>query len=164
MKKFYYMLLCLVFTLIFSGVAFAADPTTMRVAGNFSFNVLHVETVERPFFNTLAEKSGLNLAVNYNPMDVINLQPADALRTLRAGTFDVMSVQIGMASRDDPFLEGVDLIGVSTNMKDLRVAADAYREVFDKRLQQRFNAKVLALWPFGPQVFFFNKPISLQRP
>jgi TRAP-type C4-dicarboxylate transport system substrate-binding protein len=71
-----------------------------------------------------------------------------------------MSVQIGMASRDDPFFEGLDLIGVSTNMKDLRKAVDAYREVFDKRLQARFNAKVMTLWPFGPQVFYCNKPIK----
>jgi TRAP-type C4-dicarboxylate transport system substrate-binding protein len=88
------------------------------------------------------------------------VQAADALRLLRSGTFDVMSVQIGMASRDDPFFEGLDLIGVSTNMKDLRKAVDAYREVFDKRLQARFNAKVMTLWPFGPQVFYCNKPIK----
>ena len=50
--------------------------------------------------------------MNYNPMDVVGVQAADALRLLRSGTFDVMSVQIGMASRDDPFFEGIDLIGV----------------------------------------------------
>ena len=156
----FHMLLCLVIALVLPGLVFAAAPNTMRVAGNFSFNVMHVEQVERPFFNTLAEKSGIDLKVTYNPMDVVNVQAADALRTLRSGTFDVMSVQIGMASRDDPFLEGLDLIGVSTNLKDLRVAVDAYRDVFDKRLQQRFNAKVLTLWPFGPQVFFSNKPLT----
>lgn len=140
--------------------ASAADPKTMRVAGIFSMNVPQVEGVERPFFGSFTEKSGLDLKVTYNPSDVVNVQAADALRTLRSGTFDIMSVQIGMASKDDPFLEGIDLVGVSTNMKDLRAAADAYREVFDKRLQQRFNAKVLAIWPFGPQIFFFNKPIT----
>jgi TRAP-type C4-dicarboxylate transport system substrate-binding protein len=82
------------------------------------------------------------------------------LRLLRSGTFDVMSVQIGMAARDDPFFEGVDLIGVSTNLAELRVAVDAYRQVFDERLQKRFNAKVMTLWPFGPQVFYCNKPIK----
>jgi TRAP-type C4-dicarboxylate transport system substrate-binding protein len=44
-------------------------------------------------------------------------------------------------------------------MADLRKAVDAYREVFDKRLQARFNSKVMTLWPFGPQVFFCNQPI-----
>ena len=45
-------------------------------------------------------------------------------------------------------------------MKDLRKAVDAYRQVFDQRLQARFKAKVLTLWPFGPQVFYCNKPIK----
>jgi TRAP-type C4-dicarboxylate transport system substrate-binding protein len=140
--------------------ATAADPTAMRIAGNFSSNSKHVDEVEKPFFTALPKLMGAPINVNYNPMDVVNVQAADALRLLRSGTFDVMSVQIGMASRDDPFFEGIDLIGVSTNMADLRKAVDAYREVFDKRLQARFKAKVLTLWPFGPQVFYCNKAIK----
>ncbi len=116
--------------------------------------------IETPFFENLAKETGLSLSVNFNPMDVVNVKPEDALRLLRSGTFDVMSVQIGQASRDDPFFEGVDLAGVSTNFPDLKAAIDAYRTVFDERLQRRFNAKVLTLWPFGPQVFYCNKPVA----
>ncbi len=146
--------------LALSHAATAQNPTTMRIAGNFSSNTKHVDVIEKPFFTGLPQSLGLPMAINYNAMDVVNVQAADALRLLRSGTFDVMSVQIGMASRDDPFFEGIDLIGVSTNMKDLRQAVDAYREVFDQRLQSRFKAKVLTLWPFGPQVFYCNKPIK----
>jgi TRAP-type C4-dicarboxylate transport system substrate-binding protein len=151
----------LVIAAAMAGTAFAQTPTTMRVAGNFSSNKNHVDAIEKPFFGALPTALGTpTMAMNYNPMDVVNVQAADALRLLRSGTFDVMSVQIGMASRDDPFFEGIDLIGVSTNMKDLRKAVDAYREVFDQRLQSKFKAKVLTLWPFGPQVFYCNKPIK----
>ncbi len=136
-----------------------AQAQNMRVAGNFSANGKHVG-VERSFFTALPKLSGIAFDVNYNPMDAVSVQAADALRLLRSGTFDVMSVQIGMASRDDPFFEGVDLIGVSTNMADLKKAVEAYREVFDKRLQQRFNSKVMTLWPFGPQVFYCNQAIK----
>ena len=140
--------------------AVADGPAGMRIAGNFSSNTKHVDVIEKPFFTALPKTLGMPIAINYNAIDVVNVQAADALRLLRSGTFDVMSVQIGMASRDDPFFEGLDLIGVSTNMKDLRQAVDAYREVFDQRLQARFKAKVLTLWPFGPQVFYCNKPIK----
>lgn len=140
--------------------ALAQNPSGMRVAGNFSANAKHVDGIERPFFAALPKLTGLPLAVNYNPMDVVGIQAADALRHLRSGTFDVMSVQIGMASRDDPFFEGLDLIGVSTDMGELKKAVDAYREAFDQRLQRRFNAKVLTLWPFGPQVFYCNSAIK----
>jgi TRAP-type C4-dicarboxylate transport system substrate-binding protein len=144
---------------VLCGTALAQVPSSMRIAGNFSSNNKHVDMVEKPFFVQLPKATGIALNVNYNPMDILNVQAADALRLLRSGTFDVMSVQIGMASRDDPFFEGLDLIGVSTNMKDLREAVSAYRDAFDQRLQARFNAKVMTLWPFGPQVFYCNKPI-----
>lgn len=143
--------------LVVASAAVAQAP--LRVAGNFSQNQKHVG-IESAFFAELGALSGVDLAVNYNPMDVVGVQAQDAFRMLRSGIFDVMSVQIGMASRDDPFFEGIDLIGVSTNMEDLREAVDAYRAAFDARLQEKFNAKVLTLWPFGPQVFFCNAPIE----
>jgi TRAP-type C4-dicarboxylate transport system substrate-binding protein len=142
------------------GLVLAQSPSTMRIAGNFSANAKHTNGIEKPFFEALAKNTGITLAANYNPMDVLGVQAADALRLLRSGAFDVMSVQIGMASRDDPFFEGIDLVGVATDMVQLRKVVDAYRAVFDKRLQEKFGAKVLTLWPFGPQVFFCNAPIK----
>lgn len=133
---------------------------TMRVAGNSSANVRHSEGIEKPFFLGLPEASGVPLKVRFNPMDVVNVKPDDALRLLRSNTFDVMSVQIGSVARDDPFFEGIDLAGVATNMTQLREVVEAYRPAFDARLQERFKAKALTIWPFGPQVFFCNKPIK----
>ena len=145
------------FTLAVAGASVAETP--LRIAGNFSQNQKHI-AIEQAFFDGLAESSGVAVVSNYNPMDVVGVKAPDSLRMLRAGSFDVMSVQIGMASRDDPFFEGIDLIGVSTDMDALEAAVDAYRELFDERLQSKFNAKVLTLWPFGPQVFFCNQPIT----
>lgn len=142
-----------------AGASSAQAQTPLRVAGNFSQNVKHVE-IERAFFGDLGAKTGIDIAMNYNPMDVVGVKAPDALRMLRGGSFDIMSVQIGMASRDDPFFEGVDLIGVATDMRSLRKVVDAYRKAFDERLQSRFNAKVLTFWPFGPQVFYCNHDIK----
>ncbi len=154
------LLACLALLIALSApVAAQTDPAVMRVIGNFSANRAHVEGIERPFFAQLAQAAGIRSNVTFNAMDQVGVQAADAFRMLRSGAFDVMSVQIGMASRDDPFFEGLDLVGVSTDMASLRRAVDAYREVFDRRLQTRFNARVLTLWPFGPQVIYCNAPI-----
>jgi len=104
--------------------------------------------------------AGTDLKAERSEFMALGLNLADALRLVRGGSYDVVSTQVGLASRDDPFLEGIDLIGVSTNMDDLQAAVDAYREIFDKRITERFGAKVLAIWPFGPQVFFCNQPIK----
>ena len=69
--------------------------------------------------------SGTGLRAERSEFMVLGLNLADALRLVRSGAYDVVSTQVGLASRDDPFLEGIDLIGVSTNMDDLQAAVDA---------------------------------------
>ena len=106
------------------------------------------------------KSSNENFSVSYNNYEGLGLSTADGLRLVSDNAFDIVSVQIGTAARDDAFFEGLDLIGISPDMDSLRVAVDAYRDVFDARLQSRFGAKVLALWPFGPQVFYCNSEIK----
>jgi TRAP-type C4-dicarboxylate transport system substrate-binding protein len=100
------------------------------------------------------------VTVTRNEFQVLGLNLADALRLASSGTFQVVSTQIGSAAKDDPFLEGIDLVGVSTDMTELKKAVDAYREPFNARLAERFGVKAMTIWPFGPQVFFCNQPIA----
>src|SRR6266511_232474 len=106
----------------------AIAQVEMRVAGITSSNRKHVD-IERPFFDALAKNSGVNVKVNYNAHDSVGMNLQDALRHVRTGSFDVLSVPIGLLSRDDPFFEGLDLVGVSTDMNELRKVVDAYRDV-----------------------------------
>ncbi len=115
---------------------------------------------EKAVLDSIDADSALGVKVVHNEYKALGLKTGDGLRLVRSGTFDVVTVQIGQASRDDAFLEGLDLIGVSTELGALRDAVSAYRDVFDARLREKFNATALALWPFGPQVFYCNQPIS----
>ncbi|MCZ4330504.1 TRAP transporter substrate-binding protein [Castellaniella denitrificans] len=137
-----------------------AEPATLKVLGNFTGNKKQVELVEQPFFMGLPKETGISSKIGYSPMDLVNVKAADALRLLKSGAFDVASVQIGLAARDDPFLEGIDLAGIATNLADQRKVVDAIREEFDREVQTRFNSKVMTLWPFGPQILFCKKAID----
>ena len=90
----------------------------------------------------------------------VGIDLADGLRLLSTGAFDMATIQVGSVARDDPFLEGIDLIGVSTNMTDLKEAVDAYRDVFNARLGEKFGVQAAAIWPFGPQVFLCNAEMT----
>jgi TRAP-type C4-dicarboxylate transport system substrate-binding protein len=98
--------------------------------------------------------------VNRSEYQALGINLADGLRLLSTGAFDMATIQVGSVAKDDPFLEGIDLIGVSTNMDDLKGAVEAYREVFNARLAEKFGVKAAAIWPFGPQVFLCNADIS----
>lgn len=98
--------------------------------------------------------------VSRTEYQAVGINLADGLRLLSTGAFDMATIQVGSVARDDPFLEGIDLIGVATNMADLREAVNAYRDVFNARLGEKFGVSAAAIWPFGPQVFLCNADIT----
>lgn len=104
--------------------------------------------------------TGSGFEITRNEFTALGLNLADALRLLGSGAFNLATVQVGSVAKDDPFLEGIDLIGVSTSMSDLRDAVDAYRDVFNDRLGEKFGVKAMAIWPFGPQVFLCNADMT----
>lgn len=136
-----------------------ADEVSLRVSGLVSTHKYHV-ALEREFYGSLPAKTGLDLAINYNPLDVLGVNMKDTVRLVRTGTFDIVETTAGEAARDDPFLEGLDIIGVSPSFDTLRDTVEAYRKVFNERVEKRFNARVLSLWPYGPQVFYCKPQIT----
>ncbi|MCL5425217.1 MAG: TRAP transporter substrate-binding protein [Gammaproteobacteria bacterium] len=149
------------------GVSIATLSSSALYAEQLSLNAIgivsthqHHTALERDFYATLGERTGLDIQVNFNPLDVVGVNMQDTMRMVSSGSFDVVETTIGSASRDDPFLEGLDLIGVSPDIDTLQITIDAYRGVFSDRVAERFNARVMGLWPFGPQVFFCSGDVA----
>ena len=150
-------------TLLATAMALAALPalaeTGIRATGLVSTHKFHT-ALEQEFYDSLSEKTGIPLAINFNPLDVVGVDMQDTLRMVRTGAFDIVQSTVGAAARDDAFLEGIDLIGVSTDMDQLADVIDAFRPELEKRVAEKFNAKPLAVWPYGPQVFYCNAEIA----
>jgi TRAP-type C4-dicarboxylate transport system substrate-binding protein len=137
-----------------------AQNAKLRVAGNLVATGLIQQTKEQPFFENFAKNTGLPIDADYKPMDVLGIKDSDGLRVLKSGLFDIVTLRIAQVSRDEPFFLGPDIVGLSTDYETGRKVVDAYREVFDKRLQERYGAKLLGIWPFGPQVVFCKPAIT----
>lgn len=131
-----------------------AQVTRLRVAGNFVAAGLLQQKLEQPFFDTFAKTTGLPIEIEYKPMDVVGVKDVDGLRVIKSGLFDVIALRLAQASRDDPSLLGPDIVGLSTDYDTARKVWDAWRGPLDARLQERHGAKLLATYPFGPQVLF----------
>jgi TRAP-type C4-dicarboxylate transport system substrate-binding protein len=137
----------------------AEAQTDLRATGLVSTHKFHTK-LESDFYAGLAEETGIDLAVNFNPLDVVGVDMQDTLRMVKTGAFDIVESTVGAAARDDAFLEGIDLIGVSTSMEQLEEVVAAFRPELEKRVAEKFNAKVMTLWPYGPQVFYCNAEIG----
>lgn len=137
-----------------------ADNPKLRVAGSLVSGGMIQQQKEQPFFENFAKNTGLPLDADYKPLDVLGLKDSDGLRVIKSGLFDIVALRLAQVSRDEPFLLGPDLVGLSTDYDTAKKVVDAYRGPLDQRLQERHGAKLLGTYPFGPQVLFCKGAVS----
>jgi TRAP-type C4-dicarboxylate transport system substrate-binding protein len=138
----------------------AQEKIRLKVIGQPLATGLIQKNKEQPFFETLAQKTGLPIEVEYKPIDTLGIKDTEQLRVMKAGLFEMASLRMSQNSRDEPTILGLDLVGLNPDYKTGRAVANAYSKVLDERLQKQFGVKLLGVWPFGPQVFFCRKPIA----
>jgi TRAP-type C4-dicarboxylate transport system substrate-binding protein len=141
------------------GNALGADKVTIRALGSFQKQIQY-SVIEKPFYDKLKQEAGDRFNIQFRSMDELGQKGFDALRQLRSGVFDVIQTQLGYISGDDPYWQGLDIMGVAPDIETAREVVEAFRETLDQRLQDKFNGKVLAIWPYGTQVFYFKEKIS----
>jgi TRAP-type transport system periplasmic protein len=137
-----------------------AETITLKVMGQPLATGLIQKNKEQVFFETLAETSGLDVDVQYTPVDVTGIKDTEQLRLLKGGLFDIVSLRMSQISRDEPTILGLDLVGLNPTYDAGRATMAEYAETVDQRLQEQFNTKLLGIWPFGPQVLFCKPEIS----
>lgn len=154
-------------TTFMAGIALAATVALPGYGGDLSLNVLGITStnttqsdVEVPFFADLAKTTGEDFDVTYRAADVAGVKSEDTLRMVSSDVFDIVQTSVGPVARDDLFLDGLDLVGVSPTLEDLRTAVESYRDVFSQRTIDKFGVRTMALWPYGPQVFYCNGSVS----
>jgi TRAP-type C4-dicarboxylate transport system substrate-binding protein len=144
----------------FAVPALAQEKLKFKVIGQPLATGLVQKNKEQPFFETLAQKTGLPIEVDYKPIDTLGVKDTEQLRMMKSGLFEIVSLRVSQNSRDEPMLLGLDLVGQNPDYATGRLSAKAWFDTLDGRLQQQFGVKLLGLWPFGPQVLFCKKPIS----
>ncbi|RDB42677.1 ABC transporter substrate-binding protein [Halomonas sp. DQ26W] len=137
-----------------------AAPASVRVLGQPVGSGAIQNDLEQPFFENFAERTGVNTQVRYSPVDTSGVSDAEGLRVLRNNLFGIVSLRLSQISGDEPTLLGFDLVGQNPTYEVARQNVDAYLPVADARLQERFNSKLLGVWPAGPQVIFCEPEIN----
>lgn len=137
-----------------------ADTLSLKVLGQPAGSGLIAQNKEKPFFENLAKNTGMDVSTQYLPVDVAGIPDSDGLRVLKSGLFDIVSIRGPQVSRDEPSILGLDLIGLNTSFATARANMDAFKATVDERLQANFNARLLGVWPAGPQIIFCKPEVS----
>lgn len=140
--------------------ASAASAESLRVMGQPAATGLIQKNIEQPFFENFAEKTGLDLTADYQPVDVTGIKDTEQLRILKDGLFDIVSLRLSQVSRDEPTILGLDLVGLNPDYETGRATVAKFAPIVDATLQEKFNTKLLGVWPFGPQVLFCKPEIA----
>jgi len=136
------------------------DVIPVYVIGQPSQSGRIQRVVEQPFFENLARETGLALSVRYVPLDKVGFKDSFQLSMLKDHKFDIVSLRFLQNSAVAPELMGIDLPGLNTDFKTGREVVKAYSAVIDRALRDRFDSKLLGIWPAGPQVFFCRRPLA----
>ncbi|MBC57563.1 MAG: ABC transporter substrate-binding protein [Confluentimicrobium sp.] len=138
----------------------ATHAESLRVMGQPVATGLIQKNVEQPFFENFAEETGLDLTADYQPVDVTGIKDTEQLRILKDGLFDIVSLRLSQVSRDEPTILGLDLVGLNPDYETGKITVEKFAPVVDAALQEKFNTKLLGVWPFGPQVLFCKPEIA----
>jgi TRAP-type C4-dicarboxylate transport system substrate-binding protein len=133
--------------------------THVKVVGNYS-TIIQTKQVEVPFWTQkISKDSGGRVTADYNSQDVLGVKDFQLLRLTQAGVTDFGVGDISKMAGDDPVFEGCDLAGITTDIETARKACEAWKPVMEEHMQKKFNAKLMALGPNPPIVFWCNVPI-----
>ncbi|HID67269.1 MAG TPA: C4-dicarboxylate ABC transporter substrate-binding protein [Roseibacterium sp.] len=136
----------------------AANAQDLSVVGSWSSLPLHNQ-YEAPFWTeTLPAASGFNVELTtHNQM---GLGLSEIFPLLGQGVYDVAMTVADYAVGDAPELEGLDVPLLALTADEARAMVDAARPMVSEIFRDRFNAEVLAIVPYPPQVVFCNAEIS----
>ena len=139
------------------GAGFAASPTVaedLSVVGSWSSLPLYRQ-YEKPFWSeTLPSDSKGAITVQMTSHDQMGIDGSDVFRMLSDGVFDVAMTVAGYAVADAPALEGLDVPLLATTAAAAKSMVESARPMVEDIFKERFNAKVLAIAPYPPQIVF----------
>lgn len=146
--------------LILSGTAFGQQAREFNVIGTWSF-LTNYQELEAPFWTkTLPEASNGKLKGKMNSITEMNLKGFEVLRLLKSGVFDVAAALPIYVEDGAAVIEGSDLAAVSKDMAMSREVIDAWLPEMQKVMDSRYNALILATFPFPEQVFYCRGTVN----
>lgn len=138
----------------------AAQAEDLSVVGSWSGLPLFKQ-YEQPFWTEkLPAASKGEFAVSMTTFDQMGIKGGDVFRMLGDGVFDIGMTVADYTVGDAPELEGLDVPLLATSAAEAKVMVDAARPMVEDIMKERFNAKMLAIAPYPPQVVFCKDAVS----
>lgn len=132
----------------------------LRIVGGLA-DLNQYKRHEEPFWTrTLPQLTQGRVTAEIVPFDRAGLRAQEMLRLIQLGTVPYGTVLLILAAAQDPELGAIDLAGLSPDMATLRKNVAAFRGHMERRLRERWDIELLAIYVYPAQVAFCARPFS----
>lgn len=146
------MILTAVTAALLAGPALAEEQ--LAVVGSWSSLPLYKQFTTPFWTKDLPEMTNGDFTAQLTSFDQMGIAGGDVFRMLGDGVFDVGQTVADYTVGDAPELEGLDVPLVATTAKEAEAMVDAARPMVADIMHERFNAELLGIAPYPPQVVF----------
>jgi TRAP-type C4-dicarboxylate transport system substrate-binding protein len=119
-----------------------------------------VSRVDVPYFREILPRaSNGRIEAQLSTHSERNLVGNEIVRLVRSGQVEIGAGTLSTLSGDVPFLDGIDLAGLSPELDTAKRIAEAMIPAANRELE-RFNTRIIFIMPFPAQEIFCRMPIT----
>ncbi|MEH6650301.1 MAG: TRAP transporter substrate-binding protein [Motiliproteus sp.] len=153
------LVLCLVM-ITSNSILAASDTIIIKAVGTWGY-FTNYQKHEGPFWNErIAEVSEGQIIGEIKPHTELGLQGYEIMRLVKNGVFDFAFGLPGYVVPESEIFEGADLSSLVQNIAVQKQVADAYFPTLERAFAEKYNAKLMMLYPFPSQMIWCNSRID----
>ncbi|MCP4767937.1 MAG: TRAP transporter substrate-binding protein [Gammaproteobacteria bacterium] len=142
------------------GKSFAADTIIIKAVGTWDY-FTNYQKHEGPFWNRrVAAVTDGQIVGEIKPHTELGLRGYEIMRLVKKGVFDFAFGLPGYVNPESAIFEGADLSSLVQGIGLQRKVADAYFPTLERAFQEKYNAKLMLLYPFPSQMIWCNTPVD----
>jgi TRAP-type C4-dicarboxylate transport system substrate-binding protein len=143
-----------------SGLLIANDTIIIKAVGTWGY-FSNYSKHEGPFWNQhIADVTGGEIVGEIKPQDKLGLRGFEIMRLLKNGVFDFAFGLPGYAMQESEIFEGADLSSLVQNINVQKKIAHAYFPTLERAFAEKYNAKLMMLYPFPSQMIWCKNPVN----
>jgi TRAP-type C4-dicarboxylate transport system substrate-binding protein len=135
---------------------FANDTIIIKAVGTWS-SLTNYQKHEGPFWNSrIAEATNGQIIGEIKPQTELGLRGFEIMRLVKKGVFDFAFGLPGYIAPESAIFEGADLSSLVQDIELQRKVADVYFPTLERAFLEKYNAKLMMLYPFPSQMIWCN--------
>lgn len=138
----------------------ASETIIIKAVGTWGY-FTNYQKHEGPFWNKhIAVATGGQIVGEIHPQTTLGLSGGEVMRLVTKGVFDFAFGLPAYVAPESAIFEGADLSSLVQNIAVQKKVASAYFPTLARAFDEKYNAKLMILYPFPSQMIWCKNPVA----